>query len=222
MLANMNRLIHFFKYLKTKNIINMAIIKTMYENKCAIIRLSGELDDSTLIEICDQIDLAISYYHLRKIDIHIMSMSSSIESIDYYLAKLNNWSTRAVIGTLATSVISGFGIDIISSGTTGYRRAFRSTVFKNTAIKCSSIGFKQKNASSTNNLDAYFLNDSEINESRHNDAFLRIDNKASSFDFDRFNGKRIISSTEAVSLKLIDYYQDDFQLPGNFLNQEKI
>lgn len=199
----------------------MATIKTIYENKCAIIRLSGELDDSTLIEICDQIDLAINYYHLKRIDIHIMSMSSSIESIDYYLAKVNNWSTRAVIGTLATSVISGFGIDIISSGTRGYRRAFRSTVFKNTTIKCSSIGFKQKNAFSTNNLNASFLNDPEINEVRH-DAFMRIDDEASSFNFDRFDGKGIISSTEAVCLKLIDYYQDDFQLPGNFQNQYEI
>jgi|GEM_PF-5304072 len=189
----------------------MTTIKTIYEHKCAIIRLSGELDDNSLIEICDQIDLAIGYYQLRKIDIHILSISCSIKSIDYYLAKLNSWSSLAIIGTLATSVISDFGIDIISSGTVGHRRAFRSAVFQNTGIKCSSIGFKQTVAR-LEDSNGSILNIPETNRAtQHYDSSEPYGHQISYSQLDRFRGKQVISSNEAISLKLIDYCQDDLR-----------
>lgn len=193
----------------------MTTIKTIYEHKCAIIRLSGELDDSSLIEICDQIDLAIGYYQLRKIDIHILSISCSIKSIDYYLSKLNSWSSRAVIGTLATSVISDFGIDIISSGTVGYRRAFRSAVFQNTGIRCSSIGFKQT-VSRLEDSTGTILNIPETNRAtQHYDSSEPYGQQISYSQLDRFRGKQVISSNEAISLKLIDYCQDDLRFSNS-------
>lgn len=198
----------------------MATIKAIYNHKCAIIRLSGELDDNSLVEICDQIDLAIGYYHLRKIDLHVMSMSCSIKSIDYYLAKLRHWTSQAVVGTLATSVITDFGIDLISSGTLGYRRALRSAVFQNTGVSGTSIGFKQKFLEPKNDSNAYFLNDSPISELHRDYECLTRDRLLNSKSgLQRLHGKRIISPTEAIALELIDCYEDDFRLCDNFLGQ---
>lgn len=100
-----------------------------YEKACCEIRLLGEVNNQSIFTLCDEIDLAIDYYQYKKVDIQIDSPGGSIASLDYYLSKLERWRKKGIIiGTLGLTSVASAAAIILSLGTTGYRRAYSSSM----------------------------------------------------------------------------------------------
>lgn len=112
--------------------------KVFYEKACAIVRLFGEVNNQTIFELCDEIDLAIDYYNYRKIEIQIDSPGGSIQSLDYFITKLEKWRQKegVIIATLGLTNVASAAAMILALGTVGYRRAYRSSslLFHNSRV----------------------------------------------------------------------------------------
>jgi ATP-dependent protease ClpP protease subunit len=108
---------------------NTSSVSTWYERHKTIIRVHGDIDNASIFALCDEINLAVDYYHYQQIEIQIDSYGGSVSSLEYYLGRLNYWreKKRVRISTLAMTKAASAAAIILSMGDIGYRRAYEST-----------------------------------------------------------------------------------------------
>jgi ATP-dependent protease ClpP protease subunit len=100
--------------------------QTRYEDSRAVVRLTGEISDDTVIRLADEIDLAIDYYCYRHVLIQIASPGGSFHALQFYLNRLRHWRSidGLILGTVAMTTAASAGAVILSLGTIGHRRAY--------------------------------------------------------------------------------------------------
>lgn len=100
-----------------------------YSHTRAIIRLHGAIDNHTIFALCDEINLAIDYYHYDEIEIQIDSFGGAIASLEYYLRQLAYWRAQRHIriATLALTTAASAAAVMLSLGDIGHRRAYASS-----------------------------------------------------------------------------------------------
>lgn len=100
-------------------------ISVKYDRDRAIMRLTQEVTNDRIFALCDEIDLAIDYYHFRDIDIHIDSPGGHVTALEYFITRLDTWRTvdDLVLGTLALTSAASAAAMILSLGSIGHRRA---------------------------------------------------------------------------------------------------
>ncbi len=85
----------------------------------AIVRLYGEVNESNIYNLCDQIDLCIEYYQYKEIEIQINSPGGAVSYLDHFFQKKKDWENNKVkINTLAMTQIASAGALILSLGCT--------------------------------------------------------------------------------------------------------
>jgi ATP-dependent protease ClpP protease subunit len=113
-------------------------LSVKYERDKAIIRLTHEVTNDKIFSLCDEIDLAIDYYHFRYVDIHIDSPGGHGTALEYFMNRLQVWRQvdDFVLGTLALTSAASAAAMILSLGSIGHRRASPSArlLYHNTRI----------------------------------------------------------------------------------------
>ena len=105
-----------------------AACTTAAKSNGIVVRLAGEIEDQLVLDLCDEIELAIEYYHYREIEIRINSPGGSVAALEHYMDRLKRWrrGKELVIATTAMSTVSSAAAVILSLGTIGHRRAHAS------------------------------------------------------------------------------------------------
>jgi len=105
-----------------------ANVTVRYDHDKAIIRLNDDIDSHSIFSLCDEVELAASYYHYSFVDIHINSQGGSVPALEYFLTQMRRWRRQQnlTIGTLAISQVASAAAVILSLGDIGYRRAYPS------------------------------------------------------------------------------------------------
>ena len=101
-----------------------------YDDDRALIRFMFQVTDDSVMWLADEIDLAISYYSMRYIDVHLVSPGGSVDSLLYLLQRFKEWrqNDEVTIGTLALTNVSSAAAAILSlAGNIGHRRACSSS-----------------------------------------------------------------------------------------------
>jgi len=102
------------------------IHRVFYEEHKARIMLFGELTESVVFDLCEEIDLAKRYYRYPVVELLIDSPGGSIAHLQYFLSRLEEWrrSPGFCLATVAlTQAMSAAGI-ILALGDIGHRRAY--------------------------------------------------------------------------------------------------
>jgi ATP-dependent protease ClpP protease subunit len=101
--------------------------RVKYEDRRAIIRLIGEIENDVIFWLSDEIDHAIGYMCYDRVDIHIDSPGGAIDSLDYFLTRLEQWRRDGlVLGTLGLTTVASAAAVILSLGSHGHRRVYPS------------------------------------------------------------------------------------------------
>ena len=106
-----------------------ALIRVLgYEAQHASILLSGQVNESTMLRLCAEIDLAIGYYKYSDIQLLIDSPGGELRYLEYYLARLDEWRRRPRfrISTVALTEASSAAAIILTMGDVGHRSAYPS------------------------------------------------------------------------------------------------
>lgn len=99
-----------------------------YKSDMMFIRLQGPIENESVFQLCDEINLAVDYYHYRKIEIELDSPGGSVDSLEYYLGHLARWrKNRIAVSTLAMTKVASAAAIILSMGDIGKRRAYPSS-----------------------------------------------------------------------------------------------
>jgi ATP-dependent protease ClpP protease subunit len=102
--------------------------EAIYEKDIFVVRLTDQVDDTSIFNLCDEIDFAIDYYHYKNVEIHINSPGGHLDSLLYYLNKYENWKKKNVtIHTTALTSACSAAAKILSLGNIGYRTAYPSS-----------------------------------------------------------------------------------------------
>lgn len=104
-------------------------VSVRYDRDKLHVRLHGSIDNNSIFALCDEINLAVDYYHYQNIQIEIDSHGGAVSSLEYYLGQLKRWREeyRVRIGTLVMTTAASAAAVILSMGDIGHRRAYRSS-----------------------------------------------------------------------------------------------
>ena len=104
-------------------------ITTRYETELAVVRLVGPVTVPSILQLCDEIDLAIGYYQYTRLDIELDSPGGDVAALEYLITRWRAWRARPAvrIGTLALTSAASAAAMILSLGDIGLRRAYPST-----------------------------------------------------------------------------------------------
>jgi ATP-dependent protease ClpP protease subunit len=103
-------------------------LKYWYENQKAIVRLTGEITNDSVFSLCDEIDLAIDYYHFPTIEIRLDSPGGNLRSLIFYLTKLKEWKEKKVsVATQGLTMVCSAAACILSMGDIGKRKVYSNT-----------------------------------------------------------------------------------------------
>lgn len=102
-------------------------IPVKYDKDVCVVRLHGGIDNQSVFALCDEVDLAIDYYHYRKIRLEIDSSGGSTQSLDYYVSKLHEWQLRGILfETKALTMASSAAAYLLVFGELGHRSCYSS------------------------------------------------------------------------------------------------
>jgi ATP-dependent protease ClpP protease subunit len=104
-------------------------VSVWYDGEKATVRVHGYVNNEVIFQLCDEVNLAVDYYNYRRVEIQIDSEAGAVSSLEYYLAWLEKWrkTDKFTIETLALTKAASAGAMILSTGSIGCRRAFKST-----------------------------------------------------------------------------------------------
>jgi ATP-dependent protease ClpP protease subunit len=94
-----------------------------------VIGFYREIDDDSILELCDHIETAFGYYSCGHVELRINSPGGSVAALEHYISRLRGWmggGRRPVLATTAMSSVSSAAAVILSLGTIGHRRAYPS------------------------------------------------------------------------------------------------
>ncbi len=105
---------------------NLPISQVFYESHKARILFAGPVTDSSIFQLCEEIEIALNYYHYSEIELQIDSPGGNVAYLEYYLARLQEWRIRPGfrLSTIAlTQAASAAGV-MLCMGDIGCRRAY--------------------------------------------------------------------------------------------------
>lgn len=103
---------------------NTAQIPIHYEHDKAIICFSQQVDSTSILTLCEEIDTAVDYYDYKKIQIKIESPGGAIDALQFYVDKLRQWRRRGIrFETMALMQSCSAAALMLSLGDLGQRRA---------------------------------------------------------------------------------------------------
>ncbi len=104
-------------------------VSVRYDRDKLRVRLHGSIDNNSIFALCDEINLAVDYYHYQDVEIEIDSFGGVVSSLEYYLGHLKRWreERRVRISTLGMTTAASAAAVILSMGDIGHRRAYRSS-----------------------------------------------------------------------------------------------
>lgn len=104
-------------------------VSVRYDRDKLRVRLHGSIDNNSIFALCDEINLAVDYYHYQDVEIEIDSFGGVVSSLEYYLGHLKRWreERRVRIATLGMTTAASAAAVILSMGDIGQRRAYRSS-----------------------------------------------------------------------------------------------
>lgn len=106
-----------------------ALAPPRYEHDRALIRLVGPVTVSSVIRLCDQVDMALTYYQYPRVELQFASPGGDAAALNYFLSRLAEWRLppAAEIRTLALTEASSAAAIMLSLGDIGHRTAYSSS-----------------------------------------------------------------------------------------------
>lgn len=100
-------------------------IPVRYDNDQFVARLQESITAQSIFRLCEEIELAISYYQYESVSIEIDSLGGDTSYLEYYFLKLQNWQGAGVtVKTTALTVAASASAYILACGSVGYRGSY--------------------------------------------------------------------------------------------------
>lgn len=95
-----------------------------YEQDRAVIRFDDPIDSNSILNLCDEIDYAITFYYYKNITVEIDSPGGEVDALHYYIDKLRQWRKKGTrLGTIALTNCCSAAAMMLSLGDLGFRSA---------------------------------------------------------------------------------------------------
>lgn len=93
----------------------------------ATIRFFDEVNDQSILQLCDKIELCFNYYHYDTICIELQTPGGSVQALKYYTDVVNRYTIehRKIIETKALLLCCSAGAIMLSLGSINHRSIYR-------------------------------------------------------------------------------------------------
>ena len=100
-------------------------IVSFYAADAVRLRFKGTVDMDSVLALCDEIDLAISYYQYPQVVVELESPGGDLRALDHYTSRLTGWRQKydLRVATLGLGNVASAAAVMLSLGDVGSRQS---------------------------------------------------------------------------------------------------